>query len=82
MTSSAPASIPEQIGALNARINALEQEVQALKSSVSPVSGSASQLEDFRLQLEARVSNAINEMEARHQREVAALAILRAGGQP
>lgn len=81
MTSSAPASIPEQIGALNARINALEQEVQALRSAAvaSPV---ALNFEDFRLQLEARVSNAINEMEARHQREVAALAILRAGGQP
>lgn len=78
MTSSAPATIPEQIAALNNRIAALEQ-AQSLVSTTTPPTPD---LEDFRQQMEARITNAVNEMQARYEREAAALAVLRAGGQP
>lgn len=83
MTSSAPASIPEQIGALNDRINALEQELQAFKSSAPPPPAyDVDEFALFKQQVEARISNALNHMQAQSQRDRTALALLQRGGTP
>jgi BMFP domain-containing protein YqiC len=69
-----PATDKEILTALNARVNKLEKKMTALKAPTPAVP--VLDLEARITAMEARMNNAVNEMEARAERAIAAVALL------